>query len=162
MGALATGSVILVQVSLFRFVAIQTAAGSRACRLRSWRLVVVPDHKQSVFRPARHPAHGRGFSKWLAAQDQFLPSGKTFHRASKFDCSGRSRGFARVRHSIKLLTQLSACSNREFNFPNFSQFQSFTRHILRGELEADVRRTDVMELLGHDMVREFGLVAFAA
>ena len=39
---------------------------------------------------------------------------------------------------------------------------SFTRHVLRGELELDVRRADVMELLGHDVLREFGLVAFAA
>jgi hypothetical protein len=43
-----------------------------------------------------------------------------------------------------------------------SQFQSFTRHVLRGELEANVRRADVVELLGHDVLREFGLVAFAA
>ena len=43
-----------------------------------------------------------------------------------------------------------------------SKFQSFTRHILRGELEPDVRRADVMELLGHDVLCEFGLVAFTA
>ena len=43
-----------------------------------------------------------------------------------------------------------------------SKFQRRTRHILRGELEPDVRRADVMELLGHDVLREFGLVAFAA
>jgi hypothetical protein len=29
-------------------------------------------------------------------------------------------------------------------------------------LQLDVRGADVMELLGHDVLREFGLVAFAA
>ena len=35
-------------------------------------------------------------------------------------------------------------------------------HILGGELEMDVIGADVMELLGHDIVRQFGLVAFPA
>jgi hypothetical protein len=37
-----------------------------------------------------------------------------------------------------------------------------TRHILRGDLHPNVRGTDVMELFGHDVFREFGLVALAA
>jgi hypothetical protein len=36
-----------------------------------------------------------------------------------------------------------------------SKHQSLARHVLRGETELDVRRADVVELLGHDMLREF-------
>jgi len=43
-----------------------------------------------------------------------------------------------------------------------SKFQSFTRHILRGDMELDVPRADLKKLLGHDVLREIGLVAFAA
>lgn len=42
------------------------------------------------------------------------------------------------------------------------QFQSFTRRVLRGDLQLDVHGADVVELFGHDVVREFGRVAFAA
>ena len=41
-------------------------------------------------------------------------------------------------------------------------FQRRTRHVLSGDLQADVRGADVVELLGHDVLREFGFVAFAA
>ena len=43
-----------------------------------------------------------------------------------------------------------------------SQFQGRTRHVLRGDLQADVGGADMVELLGHDVLGEFGLVAFAA
>jgi hypothetical protein len=42
------------------------------------------------------------------------------------------------------------------------KFQRRARRILRGELEFDVHRADVVELFGHDIVCEFGTVAFAA
>jgi len=47
---------------------------------------------------------------------------------------------------------------RSFNFSGnafLSKLQNRTRHILRGELEPDVRCADVMELLGHDVLRVF-------
>ena len=45
---------------------------------------------------------------------------------------------------------------------NFSKIQRGTRRVLRGDLQADMCGPDVMELFGHDVLREFGLVAFAA
>ena len=42
------------------------------------------------------------------------------------------------------------------------KLQSFTRHVLRGDLHLDVGRTDFLEAGGHDAVGEFGLVALAA
>jgi hypothetical protein len=34
--------------------------------------------------------------------------------------------------------------------------------MLRGDVKLDVRRADLKKLLGHDVLREFGFVAFAA
>ena len=42
------------------------------------------------------------------------------------------------------------------------KFQSSTRHVLRGGLQLNVGRTDLMKLFGHDVMRKFGFVAFAA
>jgi len=44
----------------------------------------------------------------------------------------------------------------------FLQIQRCARHILRGGLQLNVGCADVMELLGHDIMGEFGFVAFAA
>lgn len=42
------------------------------------------------------------------------------------------------------------------------QTQSRTRHILRGEFQADMRSADFLEALMHDALRQFRLVALAA
>jgi hypothetical protein len=42
------------------------------------------------------------------------------------------------------------------------QFQSRARHILRGELELNVRGADMVELFGHDVMGEFGAITLAA
>ena len=42
------------------------------------------------------------------------------------------------------------------------QFQSFTRHILRGELELDVGSADLLKAFAHDAVCKGGFVALAA
>ena len=48
-------------VSVFGFVAIQIATGSGSRRLRSWRLVALPDYEQSLFGFPRYPTRRRGF-----------------------------------------------------------------------------------------------------
>ena len=42
------------------------------------------------------------------------------------------------------------------------QFQRSARRVLRGDLQLNVPRADMMELLGHDVTREFGPVALSA
>ena len=42
------------------------------------------------------------------------------------------------------------------------QFQSLARHILRGDLKLNMGGADLVEALVHDVMREFGAIAFAA
>ena len=44
----------------------------------------------------------------------------------------------------------------------FSKLQRRTRRFLCGQLQLNVGRADVMELLGHDVMRKLGLITFAA
>ena len=43
-----------------------------------------------------------------------------------------------------------------------SKIQSGARDILAGDLHLDVGGADLVKLLGHDVLREFGFIAFAA
>ena len=43
-----------------------------------------------------------------------------------------------------------------------SHFQSPAWHILRGDLQLDVRGTELVELLGHEVFGELGFITFAA
>ncbi len=60
---------------------------------------------------------------------------------------------------------MGAKSSAEYAAPTvleLLQLQRLARHILRGNVEFNVFRADMMKLLGHDVMGEFGLVAFAA
>lgn len=45
---------------------------------------------------------------------------------------------------------------------NELNFQRRARRVLRGKLQLHVRRADVVKLLGHDVLGDFGLITFAA
>ena len=53
-------------------------------------------------------------------------------------------------------------AGEKLGLKTLSKLQRRTWHILRGDLQPDMRCADVMELFGHDIVRKFGPVAFAA